>query len=100
MKRWAELLISKVKKDEQDRIIKVKVKIDIVNTVSTEVELSKENIIELLKDDARIKTIYLNNDIWNEGATVTYYRENNGIEYLKTNSNKTSKDNLDNLPTY
>lgn len=100
MKRWAELLIKKVHKDEHGRVQKVKVGIDVVSRVLGDVELTKEEVISILKDGSIIKTTYMEDNKYVEGATVTHYKESNGVEYLRTNSNKTSKDNLDNLPIF
>lgn len=100
MKRWAELLIKKVQKDSKGRIQKVQVGINVITHTLGAVELTKEQVISILKDGAKIKTTYANDKgILQEGAIVEYYTEN-GIEYLRTNSNKTAKDNLDNLPTF
>lgn len=103
MKRNADLLIKKVQKDSQGRIQNVQVGIDTISSVDGDVVLTKEQVISILKDGAKIKTIYATTDnkgTFNIGAVVEYYKETNGEEYLKTNANKTAKDNLDNLPTF
>lgn len=101
MQRWADLLIKKVKKDNDGRIIKAEVAIDTILGITGTIKLTKNQIIAILKDGAKIKTIYENNDNkYTEGAIVEFYKETNGEEYLRTKSNKTDKDNLDNLPTF
>ena len=102
MQRWADLLIKSVQKDTKGRIIQVEVAIDTILDITGAVILTKNQIITILKDGAKIKTIYdkYDNGKYIEGASVEFYTETNGEEYLRTKSNKTDKDNLDNLPTF
>lgn len=101
-RRWAELLIMKVQKDKDGRIQKVKVAIDTIDSFKGDVILTKDEIILLIKNQVIIKTIYVNDEPnkYSEGSVVSYYKEYNGEEYLRTQSNKTDKDNLDNLPIF
>lgn len=101
MQRSSELLIKNIQKDSHGRIQKVLIGINVITQVLGDVEFTKDQVIILLKDGAFIKTVYKDdNGILQVGAIVDYYYESYGNEYLKTYSNKTDKDNLDNLPTF
>lgn len=60
-------------------------------------------IISLIKEDNVVKTaykMYEKDKDYTRGSKVTYYKDDNGHEHIKTNSNKKDKDNLDNLPKF
>jgi hypothetical protein len=99
-KRLADLIIFAVRKDEYKRIEKVKVGIDVIDNIAGSVVLTKEQVIGILKDGAKIKTAYLDVDKkYLEGSIVQFFLDN-GVEYLKTIANGSEKDNLDNLPEF
>jgi len=99
-KRIADLIIFAVRKDEHKRIVKVKIGIDVIDNIVGNVVLTREQVIGILKDGAKIKTAYLDSDTdYLEGATVHFFLDN-GVEYLKTIANGSEKDNLDNLPEF
>lgn len=53
----------------------------------------------ITKEKRKFKTAYFDVNILIVGADILVVQEN-GKEYLRTNGNKTSKDNLDNLPIF
>lgn len=102
MAKWADLLANAIKHDKDLRVTHVQVVEDLGDTISTvNTPLTRQQAIDKLKSGVTIKTIYKGDDgKWIQGADVEYYKESNGIEYLRTKSNKTAKDNLDNLPLF
>lgn len=97
MEKWADYLISHVKKDNLDRVTHVLLHTDNGESVSCIGTHSKDEVIALLKKNKKINTITWNYPNWNNGAAVGHVRYQWG-EYLRTDRNKTEKDNLDNLP--
>ncbi|RLA06171.1 MAG: DUF3892 domain-containing protein [Gammaproteobacteria bacterium] len=61
-----------------------------------------EQIIEKIDDDFLYYTINKtpNNRKWQLGSKVMVYQNMRGVEYLKTEGNKTDKDNLENLQEF
>lgn len=57
---------------------------------------SEQEVISLLKKDYKICVIVWNYPGWTRMAEVEYVKTGNQ-EFLRTNRNKTEKDNLDNL---
>lgn len=97
MTKWADYLISHVRHDENQRVTDVKLHIDNGDTVSGGNIKTKNEVIEILKKGYTVETILWNYPNWKRGAKVDYIRESNGNEYLRTQRNKTDKDNLDNM---
>lgn len=96
MAKWADYLISHVKKDSSDRVVSVLLHEDNGETVSRGYVKTKDEVIALLKRGKTVCTILWGYPKWNKGAEVDYVKYQNG-EYLRTDRNKTAKDNLDNL---
>lgn len=100
MDRKADLTIEKVKKDSSGNIIEVKASIRVKDWSKGEVSLTKEDIIYLIEDGAIIFSRYVGKDgKFTMGAKINVISINNK-KYLRTDPNKTAKDNLDNLPTF
>lgn len=96
MVKWADYLISHVDRDSNGNVMKVLLHIDNGETVSSGGVRTKEEVIDLLKRGYSVETILWGYPKWQRGANVHYVKE--GItEYLRTDRNKTDKDNLDNL---
>lgn len=96
MTKWADYLISHVERDSKGNVIKVLLHTDMGETVAPGVVKTKDQTIDILKKGYSIKTILWGYPKWNQGAKVHYVSDNSG-QYLRTNRNKTDKDNLDNL---
>lgn len=96
MAKWADYLISHVRRDSNGVVTEVMLhedKGEIVHKIGVK---TKDEVISLLKKGYTVYTILWGYPKWNQGAEVGYVRNSNG-EYLRTNRNTTDKDNLDNL---
>ncbi|WP_111308562.1 DUF3892 domain-containing protein [Confluentibacter sediminis] len=96
MTKWADYLISHVKKDSNQRVVHVLLHEDKGETVSMGVIKTKDEVITLLKKGKTVNTILWGYPNWLNGASVDFIKYQNG-EYLRTDRNITEKDNLDNL---
>lgn len=96
MEKWADYLISQVKRNSSGIVIEVMLHEDNVESVSKIGVKTKDEVINLLKKGKTVYTILWSYPKWNKGAEVSYLKNSNG-EYLRTNRNSTDKDNLDNL---
>jgi hypothetical protein len=100
MSKWADYLISAVRFNEAGtHIVKVKVHADNGDTVGAAFEMTRQDVISKIDDDVTFATIYDNNGKWKFGAkvkTVTI----GGTRYIKTYSDSTTADNLDDLPMF
>jgi hypothetical protein len=100
MAKWADYLISHVKKDSNGNVMNVLLHIDKGETISLIGVKTKDEVITLLAADYSVKTIIWGYPLWQQGAEAHIVRDNSG-EYLRTKGNKTDRDNLDNLiPLY
>lgn len=100
MAKWADYLISHVNKNSAGVITHVILHVDNGDSVTAGTLKSESEVIALLKAGYTVKTILWGYPKWNEGATVSYVKGVNG-EFLRTDRDKTAKDNLDNMiPTY
>lgn len=95
--KTADFIITNVKKGPNGQIEHVLIGPDPIygNKVSTVIK-SKDEVIKLIKDGKKVITSRANT----VGASVHYYKDSNGKEYLRTDPNCNSFDNLDNLPTF
>ena len=99
--KWADYLISKVRYN-QDRthIDKVRVHEDKGDTVGRPTEWPRVNVVEKLDEGKKFVTILKNSDgDWTKGANVGTVRIGNKT-YIRTDSNQTAADNLENLPEF
>ena len=96
MEKWADYLISSVRRDSYGVVIEVMLHADKGDVISKIGIKTKDDIISLLKKGKTVCTILWGYPKWNKGAKVDYVNNSNG-EYLRTNRNNTDKDNLDNL---
>ncbi|ALU28165.1 DUF3892 domain-containing protein [Myroides odoratimimus] len=97
MSKSANYLISGVWKDSNDNITHVM--LHLVNdgdSWSMGEKTSEANAIALLKKGNIIKTIVWGYPGWSIKSKVTYIQRA-GKEYLRSEANTTTKDNLDNL---
>lgn len=61
-------------------------------------EVSRLAVVADLKSNVYM-TVYWKNDKWIRGSRVHHVHEH-GTDYLSTNPNETTRDNLDELPTF
>lgn len=96
MAKWADYLISHVKRNPSGIVTELMLHVDNGDTVTKIGVKTKDEIIILLKKGKTVYTTVWGYPKWNKGAEVSYLSNSNG-EYLRTNRNSTDKDNLDNL---
>lgn len=97
MAKSANYFISGVWKDTFDRITDVMLHtVNDDNSWGMGKKISEFDAINLLKQRKTIKTIVWNYPNWEIKANVIYITRGNN-EYLRSDANATTKDNLDNL---
>lgn len=96
MEKWADYLISHVKKDKDGEITHVLLHRDNGDTISAIGIKTEAEIINIIKNGYSVKTILWGYPNWNKGAIVEVVR-GTYKEFIRTNRDKTEKDNLDNL---
>ena len=101
MSNKIDFLISKVRyNDEHTHIIKVISHKNTEKGFEKGFEETREKVISKLKDEKIYFTIYKKpNGKWKKGEKVHIIKIKNK-EYIRTDNNKTEKDNLGNLPEF
>lgn len=99
--KWADYCISAVRfNDKHTHIDKVRRHLDNDTSIGAGSEVSRESVISDLKRGTTYITVFKDqSDKWKKGQSV-YIVKINGTEYIKTVDDKTTKDNLDNLPEF
>lgn len=99
MSKWADFLISDKKyKDAGNRkyIDEVFIHLDLGEKVGEGSWVTRDKVVFLIKKDITFCTIYKGDDVWKQGMPVIIDKVND-VEYLKTESNNTEKDNLEKI---
>jgi len=101
MAQWADYLISGIWKAEQNGskyVSYVMLHKDSETTFGKGVKTSKDDVILLIKNGSKIKTMTWNYEkaIWKLGALVNI-ELTGGVSYLRTAKDASISDNLDNL---
>lgn len=103
MARWADYGISEVRyNSDRTHIEKVKVHLIIGtdNIVGTANEWSREQVIANIKNGKTFVTILRKSYVsWEKGQDVHIVTVN-GVEYIRTDQNRQTADNLENLPEF
>ncbi len=101
MAKWADYVITAVRYDStHDRIIKVKVMEDNGETLHSPSEMTRQTVISNIDEGRMFVTAQKNKEgKWNKGAKVIIVRINY-VDYIKTVSNNSEKDNLEELPEF
>lgn len=101
MEKWADYLITGVRYDkDQTYIDYVKVREDKGEKAGSEdIIYKRETIVKAIDDGETFITSYFDKEKngWKRGAIVSII-EIDKIKYLRSDKNKTKKDNLENLP--
>lgn len=84
---------------EHNHIIQVKAAFDHKTFFGPLSDLQRQNVINLIKGGITFVTVYKEGINFRRGEDVRIVRINN-IEYIRTDNNNTTKDNLGNLPEY
>jgi hypothetical protein len=107
MEKWADYFITDVKYDHDHvSIEKVAMRKDLGNKIGEECIKGKEDILNgIAEKKTYITAIRKKNEgleereNWKKGAEVKKI-EIDGVEYIKTEANKTKEDNLGDLPEF
>ena len=100
MAKSADYFISKVRFNPAGTHIDKVIQHDVTdgNNFGNGYERTRSQVIDNLKNGSVYCTIFDQNG-WKLGSKVHHVKEY-GKEYISTNPNETTKDNLDNLPTF
>lgn len=96
MAKWADYLLSHVRRDSNGNVTSVLMHEDTGKSVLSRGIKTKNEVIALIKSGYTFKTILWGYPNWIKGADVHIVKISNE-EYIRTDPNKTGKDNLDNL---
>ncbi len=101
MAKWADLLISAVRYNAQEtHIERVEVREDLDDKVSAASESSRADVIKNIKSGKTYATITKAKDGgWLKGQDV-HIIQVGAEDFIRTDENKTAKDNLENLPRF
>lgn len=100
MTKWADYLISHVKRNSYGIVTSVLLHKDNGDTTSLIGSKNKDEVINLIKRGFTVKTIVWGYPKWSKGADVHIVMHGTE-EHIRTDRNDTDKDNLDNLiPLY
>lgn len=98
--KWADYCISKVQYNvEHTHIIKVKVRPDNGDTLGTESEWMRTEIVNKIQDGKTFVTVVESDSKWKKGEDVRIVTVN-GTKYIRTDANSKASDNLGNLPDF
>lgn len=100
MAKWADFLISGVKfNDLRTHIESLEVREDLGETVGSPNMIARLKVVENIEKGITYMTIFRNSTTnkWDAGQEVRIIVVDNQ-KYLRTDRDKTPKDNLDNLP--
>ncbi|MGY8911535.1 MAG: DUF3892 domain-containing protein [Flavobacteriales bacterium] len=96
MAKWADYLISHVRRDSNGNVTSVLMHEDKGESILQLGIKTKNDVITLIKKGYTFKTVIWGYPKWNKGADVHIVKIGNE-EFIRTDRNKTGKDNLDNL---
>jgi len=100
MVQWANFLISAVKyNSDHTHIIQVKQHVDSDTQVGIAQVVSRQTVVSNIKSGYTYATIYPDGEKWKIGQRIIIYPVN-GIEYIKTLADRTTRDNLGELPEF
>lgn len=100
MAKWADYGISAVRYDSDDEYIdQVKVHKDNGDPIGAGETWSRKEVLSDMDDSKTFVTILKNDDKWKKGEGVHIITVD-GLRFLRTDANKKSKDNLENLPRF
>jgi hypothetical protein len=100
--RWADYLISAVRFNAADtHIDRVRLHRDNGDTVGEPQDASRATVVQALERGTTFITMFWNaiDNNWKKGAEVRTVTVD-GVKYIRTDADRTKKDNLDRLPRY
>jgi hypothetical protein len=101
MAKWADWLISAVRyDDDHSRIVKVRAHLDKGDTVGSAQEQTRAEVVRSVEGGQTYCTIVKGTDgKWKRGEDVRVITID-GEKFIRTDANRTKKDNLGNLPEF
>jgi len=100
MAKWADYLISAVRYNtENTRIVKVELRKDTGDKAIDAGESTRSEIVSNIKQGTTYITIYKGNDGWKKGEDVRIKKVGEN-EFITTDPNETTRDNLGKLPEF
>lgn len=100
MDKWADFAITAVRYDEnKTHIVQVKRRKDSGKSLEAPEIKNRSVIIDSIEKGYTYVSSYKKNEKWIEGKEVHIIKVD-GKKYLRTDSNKTTKDNLGELPEF
>jgi len=100
MTKWADYCISAVHYNtDHQHIVRTKVYEDNGDTLGTEKEWMRSEVVSAIEIGKTFITIFRKDDKWAKGQEVRPITIN-GTKYIRTDANSRAADNLDNLPEY
>jgi len=101
MAKWADYLISAVRFNAAEtHIDRVRTHTDNDDSIGSAVEMERTTVVSRIEAGYTFETIYRSTDgKWQRGKRVKIIVIN-GIKYIKTYADNTTRDNLDDLPQF
>ena len=101
MSKWADYLISAVRfNNAETHIDMVRTHTDNDESVGMAVDIDRSTVVNRIESGYTFETIYKGSDgKWQRGKRVKIVIIN-GIKYIKTYADNTTRDNLDDLPRF
>ncbi len=101
MAKWADYLISAVRFNAAEtHIDKVRTHADNDSSIGSAVDIERSTVVSRIEAGNTFETIYKDTDgKWKRGKRVKIVVIN-GVKYIKTYADNTTRDNLDDLPRF
>lgn len=100
MAKWADYAITAVRYDTNHTYIsKCQIREDKGDKLDTPIDYSRQSIVNAIKAGSTFVTAFIKDSNWTKGADVAIYNID-GTDYLRTDKNRTPKDNLENLSEF
>ena len=101
MEKWADFGISHVRYDDEEiHIVRVKVGQDKGETLGPAEEWSRQQVVSAIEQGKTFVTILKGSDgKWQKGQDVHIITVNK-VKYIRTDQNRETSDNLENLPEF
>jgi len=101
MAKWADYCVSAVQYDEtHTKIVSVRAFKDTGDKLTDESTYSRQTVVDAIEQGTSLATITKSSDNkWQKGQPIIAVSINNA-KYIKTTSDNTTRDNLENLPEF
>lgn len=100
MEKWADFLISAIRYSaDETHIERVRVHEDLGDKVGSPRESLRTEVVKNIKSGKTYVTCFKSEEKWKKGQDVHIIKVGNE-EFIRTDKNQESSDNLENLPTF